>query len=84
MWRLNPRAQENLSSLGLWAALLLGSVSAFCARSNRTSGVVQGRGHWLAIGLIAANLIGGVTDVLPGTAPRAIVGISNRRCQTSI
>ncbi|HEY3037970.1 MAG TPA: hypothetical protein VGJ66_04490 [Pyrinomonadaceae bacterium] len=31
MWRLNPRAQENLSSLGLWAVLLLAIVSLFCA-----------------------------------------------------
>ena len=75
MWLLNPRAQENLSSLGLWAVLLLATVSVFCAAA--AIGLWRGSrwGHWLAIGLIAMNLIGDVTNVLLGTEPRAIVGI---------
>ena len=75
MWRLNPRAQENLSSLGLWAVLLLAIVSVFCATA--AIGLWRGSrwGHWLAIGLIATNLIGDITNVLLGTEPRAIVGI---------
>jgi uncharacterized membrane protein (DUF2068 family) len=75
MWRLNPRAQENLSSLGRWAVLLLATVSVFCAAA--AVGLWRGSrwGHWLAIGLIVMNLIGDVTNVLLGTEPRAIVGI---------
>ncbi len=75
MWRLNPRAQENLSSLGLWAVLLMATVSVFCAAA--AIGLWRGSrwGHWLAIGLIATNLIGDITNVLLGTEPRAIVGI---------
>ena len=75
MWRLNPRAHENLSSLGLWAVLLMATVSVFCAAA--AIGLWRGSrwGHWLAIGLIATNLIGDITNVLLGTEPRAIVGI---------
>ncbi len=75
MWRLNPRALGNLSSPGLWAALLLAIVSLFCATA--AIGLRRGSrwGHWLAIGLIATNLIGDITNVLLGTEPRAIVGI---------
>ena len=75
MWRLNPRAQENLSSLGLWAVVLLATVSVFCAAA--AIGLWRGSrwGHWLAVGLIATNLIGDVTNVLLGTEPRAVVGI---------
>ena len=32
IWRLNPRAHENLSRLGLWAVLMLSTVSMLCAR----------------------------------------------------
>ena len=55
MWRLNPRAFENLSSLGLWAVLLMATVSVFCAAA--AIGLWRGSrwGHWLAIGLIATN-----------------------------
>jgi uncharacterized membrane protein (DUF2068 family) len=75
MWRLNPRAQDNLSSLGLWAVLLLAIVSLSCATA--AIGLWRGSrwGLWLAIGLIATNLIGDITNVLLGTEPRAIVGI---------
>ena len=75
MWRLNPRAQENLSHLGLWAVLLMTTVSVFCAAAS--IGLWRGStwGHWLAIGLIATNLIGSITNVLLGTEPRAMVGI---------
>ena len=75
MWRLNPRAQEGLSSLGQWAVLLLATVSLFCATA--AIGLWRGSrwGHWLAIGLIATNLIGDITNVMLGTEPRAILGI---------
>ena len=75
MWRLNPRAQENLSSLGLWAVLLMATVSVFCAAAAIGLWRGSGWGYWVAIGLIATNLIGDITNVLLGTEPRAIIGI---------
>jgi uncharacterized membrane protein (DUF2068 family) len=75
MWRLNPRAQVNLSSIGVWAVVLLTTVSVFCA----TAGVGLWRGarwgHRIAVGLIAVNLIADVTNVILGIEPRAIVGV---------
>lgn len=75
LWRLNPRAQENLLKLGGWAVGLLSIVSAFCATAaiglwNRSK-----VGYWIAVGLISINLVGDVTNVLLGTEPRAIVGV---------
>ena len=75
MWRLNPRAHENLSRLSLWAVLLLSTVSMLCATA--AIGLWRGLrwGYWLAVGLILTNLLGNVINVVLGTEPRAIVGV---------
>ena len=75
MWRLNPRAQINLSSLGIWAVLLLITVSLFCA--SAAVGLWRGArwGHRIAVVLIAVNLVADVANVILGTEPRAIVGV---------
>ena len=75
MWRLNLRAHRNLSGLGLWAIVMLSAVSALCAAA--ALGLWRGskRGYWLAVGLMATNLIGDLTNVVLGTEPRAIVGV---------
>ena len=75
MWRLNPRAHENLSSLGLWAVALLGSVSLFCAAAAIGLWQQSRWGYRIAIGLMIINLVGDVTNVILGTEPRAIVGV---------
>lgn len=75
MWRLNPRAHENLSSLGLWAVMLLSTVSLCCLAAASGLWTISRWGYWLAVGLIATNLIGDITNVVLGTEPRAIVGI---------
>ena len=75
MWRINPRAHENLSSLGPWAVLLLLTVSTFCAAASFGLWWTSRLGHRLAVGLITINLIGDVVNVLLGTEPRAIVGV---------
>jgi hypothetical protein len=38
-------------------------------------GGLQGWGYWLAVGLIAINLIGDITNVLLETERKAIVGV---------
>ena len=75
MWRLNPRAHASLSSVGLFAVLLLSTVSVLCAVA--AIGLWRGSrlGYLLAVVLIAINLLGSVTNVLLGTEPRAIVGV---------
>ena len=75
IWRLNPRAYENLAKLGLWAVLLLSTVSMLCATA--AIGLWRGSrwGYWLAVGLILTNLFGNVINVALDTEPRAIVGV---------
>jgi multisubunit Na+/H+ antiporter MnhG subunit len=75
MWRLNPRAHENLSSLGFWAVALLGSVSLFCAAAAIGLWQESRWGYRIAISLILVNLIGDVTNVVLGLEPRGIVGV---------
>ena len=75
IWRLNPRAHESLSRLGLWAVLMMSTVSMLCAAA--AIGLWRGLrwGYWLAVGLILTNLLGNVINVVLGTEPRAIVGV---------
>lgn len=75
MWRLNPRAREAFGGMGIWAVVLLLTVSLACALASR--GLWRGRrwGYWLAVGILVVNLIGDVTNVILGTEPRAVVGV---------
>jgi hypothetical protein len=75
MWRINPRAHENLNSLGLWAAFLMLTVSMFCAAASLGLWWTSRWGYWFAVGLITINLIGDLINVVLGTEPRAIVGV---------
>jgi hypothetical protein len=75
MWRLNPRALEAFSSMGVWAIVLLGTVGLACALA--AVGLWRGRGwgYWLAIGLLGVNLVGDVVNVVLGTERRAAFGV---------
>src|SRR5574341_1092055 len=75
MWRLNPRAREGFAGIGGWAILLMGAVSVACAIA--AAGLWRGArwGYWVALALLAINLIGDITNVLLGAEPRAAVGI---------
>ena len=75
MWRLNPRAHDSLTRIGLWAVALLFVVSVSCAAA--AIGLWNGSrwGHRLAVSLIGLNLLGDVANVLSGIEPRAIVGV---------
>ena len=72
MWQLNTRAHRNLSSLGLWAVVMLSAVSVLCAAAALGLWRDSKWGYWLAVGLMATNLVGDVTNVVLGTEPRAI------------
>jgi hypothetical protein len=74
IWRLNPRKHGNLSSLSIRACYAVCCFGVLRGSGDRTLAGFQ-VGHWLAVGLIAINLLGGVTNVLLGTEPRAIVGV---------
>jgi|SRR5215207_3411563 len=75
MWRLNPRAREGFTEMGAWAVVLMCVVCVSCASS--AVGLWRGArwGYWLAVVLLACNLLGDVANTVTGTEPRAAVGI---------
>src|SRR5947208_14670648 len=75
IWRLNPRARAGLGGWGVWAVILKGSVCLACALAP--VGVWRGArwGYWLAVSLLAINLLGDILNVFLGTEPRAVIGI---------
>ena len=75
MWRLNPRAREAFTGMGVWAVVLMCVVCAACA--SAAAGLWRGArwGYWLAVALLVINLFGDIANVLLGTEPRAAVGI---------
>ncbi len=75
MWRLNPRAHEEFTDLGLWAIVLMLVVCVACVLA--AVGLWRGTrwGYWLAVVLLAGNLLGDIANVVSGTEPKAAVGI---------
>ena len=75
IWRLNPRARAGLGGMGVWAVILMGSVWLACALA--AVGVWRGArwGYWLAVSLLAINLLGDTLNLFLRTEPRAVVGI---------
>ncbi len=75
MWRLNPRAHEAFSHIGLWAPLLLGAVCLACGAA--AFGFFTGRlwGYWLGVALIVVNLAGDLVNAAFGIEARAVYGV---------
>ena len=75
MWRLNPRARAGFADMGVWAIVLMCAVCVACA--SAAVGLWRGKrwGYWLAVALLAINLLGDIVNVLLGTEPRAVFGI---------
>lgn len=75
MWRLNPRAHEGFSRIGLWAVVLMFTVCVACTLA--AVGLWRGArwGYWLAVALLTINMLGDIANVVLGTEPRAAVGI---------
>src|SRR2546423_9407843 len=74
MWRLNPGAREGFSHMGTRAIVLMCAVCVACTAT--AVGLWRGArwGDWLAVLLLAINLLGDVVNVVTGTEPRAAVG----------
>lgn len=75
MWRLNPRGREDLAALGSWAVALMLAVAVGCALA--AAGLWMGKrwGHRLAVGLIGAELLGGLGNLLFRGDLRTLVGL---------
>jgi hypothetical protein len=75
MWRLNPRALHAFNQMGVWAFILLFTVSLACAFTS--IGLWRGKlwGYRLAISMLVINLIGDTYNFLTGIERRAVIGI---------
>lgn len=75
MWRLNPAARAGFASMGPWAIVLLGTVSAVSASS--AAGLWKGKewGRRLAMAGLALNALGDLTNAIVHRDPRTIVGV---------
>ena len=75
MWRINPPARDALSRMGTGGTLLFGLVPIACAAASL--GLLRGRvwGHRIAVGLIGANLVGGLASAVLTKDPRGLAGV---------
>ena len=75
MWRLNPRARESFSRMGIWALLLLMVVCLACVAC--AYGFFAGRRWGYRLGLVGLmiNLTGDIANSVLGIEPRAVVGV---------
>lgn len=75
IWRLNPRARESFSRMGLWAPVLLVVVCVACLAC--AWGFFAGRrwGYRLGVAGLLVNLTADVLNAVLGIEPRALVGV---------
>jgi hypothetical protein len=75
MWRINPRAREQFDTMGPWALVLMGIVSATCATASL--GLWRGTrlGYILGLTLLTVSLLGDLANAVLGLEPRAWVGV---------
>jgi len=75
VWRLRPLAREQLAPLGIWGVLLMATVSLACI--GAAVGLWTGRraGYRLAAGLLLANLLGDLANVVVRQDLRALIGV---------
>lgn len=75
MWRLNPEARHAFGRLGPWAVPLLLTVAATCAGSALGLRRERRWGHRLAVGVLAANLVGDLLNAVVRGDRRTLVGL---------
>lgn len=75
MWRVKPEAREALGRLGPWAVPLLLTVAASCAGSAVGLRRERRWGHRLAVGVLAANLVGDLLNAVVRGDRRTLVGL---------
>jgi hypothetical protein len=75
IWKLNPRAHEGFATMGRWAIVLMCVVCLACALT--AVGLWRGArwGYWLAVSMLAVNLLGDVANVLLLKERKALIGV---------
>jgi hypothetical protein len=75
VWRLNPRAREGFTGMGSWAVLLMIVVSGACATASVGLWRCTRWGLWVALMILAVNLIGDATNAIVAHDGRALIGL---------
>jgi hypothetical protein len=75
LWRLNPRAQEALASMGTAAVLLMIVVCASCFAAAVGLWQLKRWGYWTAIFILAINLAGDVLNAALARDWRTLIGL---------
>jgi len=74
-WRLNPHAHETLSALGWRAQLLMGATSLACATAALGLWRCARWGLWMAVVILAINLMGDAGNAIFTGDLRALIGL---------
>jgi len=75
MWRLNPRAQVEFSTIGSWGVVLMVVVAGVCAAAGRGVWIRARWGYRLALGGLSVNLVADVVSAIVRKDPRTFVGV---------
>jgi hypothetical protein len=75
IWRLKPSAQADFQLLGMGGPLLMLLVSAACAGAAVGLWRRQRWGYWLAVGILATNLLGDIANAIFRQDWRALIGV---------
>ena len=75
IWRVNPDAHRALTELGAWGMLLMAAVAIACALAAIGLWIQAQWGRRLAVGILAINLLGDVTNAVTRGDLRTLIGI---------
>jgi hypothetical protein len=75
LWRLNPEAHAAFQWIGRLSILLMAIVGVACALAAIGLARNASWGRWLGILILAANLVGDLTNALVRHDPRTFVGV---------
>jgi hypothetical protein len=75
LWRLNPRARDDLKSLGLWGILLMALVCMACATAALGLWRCTRWGFWTAAIILSINLAGDTVNAFAEHDWRTLVGL---------
>jgi len=75
MWRLNPDAHAAFLAMRGWAIMLMAVVSAGCALSAIGLWQRAPWGRYLAVGLLAVNLLGDTANAIVRDDRRTLIGL---------
>ena len=75
IWKLNPRAHQGFATMGRWAIVLMCVVCLACALTAVGLWCGARWGYWLAVVMLAVNLLGDVANVLLLKERKALIGV---------